>query len=41
MYAPHMGVKANLEIKEVVAEKMTVVGSKFLFWHTEEWTKIQ
>lgn len=40
MYAPHMGIKANLEIKKVEGKVLTAVGSKLFFWHTEEWIKI-
>lgn len=39
MYAPHMGFFANLEIKEVAGNEITAVGSKFLFWHAETWTR--
>jgi hypothetical protein len=40
MYAPHMGMTANLEIKKVASNTLTAVGSKLLFWHTEEWQRI-
>lgn len=40
MYASHMGMIANLEIKKATSNTITAVGSKLLFWHTEEWQRI-
>ena len=41
MYAPHMGIFANLDIKEINGDTITAVGSKFFFWHTEQWIKLK
>ena len=40
MYAPHMGITANLEIESVENNTIVAVGSKFFFWHTEHWIKV-
>jgi uncharacterized protein (DUF2147 family) len=40
MYAPHMGMFANLDIKSVNGDTITAVGSKLFFWHTEQWVKL-
>jgi uncharacterized protein (DUF2147 family) len=40
MYGPEKGMVFNLKIVEIGKSKVTVVGSKYLFWHTMEWEKI-
>jgi hypothetical protein len=39
MYAPHLGIFANLEIKNCTTDTLTAVGSKFMFWRTEYWIR--
>ncbi len=40
MYGPEKGMVFNLKITELMEDKIEVVGSKYLFWHTLEWDKI-
>jgi len=41
MYGPEKGMVFNLKIIELGKSKVTVVGSKYVFWHTIEWEKIK
>ena len=40
MYGAEKGMFFNLEVTEIHKNKITVVGSKFLFWRTLTWSKI-
>jgi hypothetical protein len=40
MYAPHKGMTVDLEIKEASDLSITAVGSKYIFWHTDKWLKL-
>lgn len=40
MYGPEKGMIFNLTITEIREKEIEVVGSKYLFWHTLEWTKL-
>lgn len=40
MYGPEKGMLFNLKITKIMETKIEVVGSKYLFWHTLEWSKI-
>ena len=40
MYGPEKGMVFNLKITEIREKDIEVVGSKYLFWHTLEWQKI-
>jgi hypothetical protein len=40
MYGPDKGIHVNLEVTELKDDKITVIGSKFLFWKTLTWKKI-
>lgn len=41
MYGPEKGMIFNLKITEVSNKDIEVVGSKYLFWHTMKWEKIE
>ncbi len=41
MYAPHMGISANLEILKIENNTAWAEGSKFFFWHEEQWKRIK
>jgi len=40
MYGPEKGMVFNLKVTEMMEHKIEVVGSKYFFWHTLEWTRI-
>jgi len=40
MYGPEKGIIVNLKVTEMNDEKITVVGSKYFFWKTLSWKKI-
>ncbi len=40
MYGPEKGMVFNLKVTEMMEDKIEVVGSKYLFWHTLVWEKI-
>jgi len=40
MYGPDKGMTVNLEVTEFKEEYITIVGSKFVFWKTMKWQKI-
>ncbi len=40
MYGPEKGMVFNLKITDIKNNKVTVVGSKYIFWHTTQWKKI-
>ena len=40
MYNPEKGMTFNLKVKKVKKNKIVVIGSKYLFWKTIEWEKI-
>jgi len=41
MYGPEKGMIFNLKITNVGQNEIEVVGSKYLFWHTMKWEKIE
>ena len=41
MYGPEKGMVFNLKITAIGGKDIEVVGSKYLFWKTMEWKKIQ
>ena len=41
MYGPEKGITVNLEITKCNNHEITIVGSKFIFWKTMKWKKIQ
>jgi len=41
MYGPEKGMIFNLKITDVGQNEIEVVGSKYLFWHTMKWEKIE
>ena len=41
MYAPEMGIKANLKVHSVNKKEAVAEGSKFLFRKTVHWKKLQ
>jgi len=40
MYGPDKGITVNLEVTEFNDNEITIVGSKFVFWKTMKWKKI-
>jgi uncharacterized protein (DUF2147 family) len=40
MYGPEKGMVFNLKVTEIREKEIEVVGSKYLFWHTLEWQRI-
>jgi len=40
MYGPEKGMFFNLKVTELRDKEIEVVGSKYFFWHTLIWTKI-
>ena len=40
MYGPDKGMNVNLEVTEYKENEITIVGSKFVFWKTMKWKKI-
>ena len=40
MYGPEKGMVFNLKITEIKNNKATAVGSKYFFWHTLQWEKL-
>ena len=40
MYGPEKGMVFNLKVTEMMEQKIEVVGSKYLFWHTLEWSRL-
>lgn len=40
MYGPDKGITVNLEVTDFSENEITVVGSKFIFWKTIKWKKL-
>ncbi len=40
MYGSEKGMNINLKITEMNEKEITVIGSKFIFWKTLKWTRI-
>lgn len=41
MYGPEKGITLNLAVTEINENTITIVGSKYIFWKTMQWTKIK
>jgi len=41
MYGPEKGMNFNLKVTEVKDKEITVVGSKYFFWRTLIWEKVE
>ena len=41
MYGSEKGMALNLKITEIRQKEIVVVGSKYFFWKTLKWKKIQ
>lgn len=40
MYGPEKGMTVNLEVTHYAKDEITIVGSKFIFWKTMKWKRI-
>lgn len=40
MYGPEKGMTVNLEVTHYTKDEITIVGSKFIFWKTMKWKRI-
>lgn len=40
MYGPEKGMIFNLKVTAIFENKIEVVGSKYFFWHTLEWSRL-
>ncbi len=41
MYTPDKGITVNLKVTKINKKEVTVVGSKYFFWRTITWKKIE